>query len=263
MHLLEQCFNIGGTMRIKITYFLEQEVRLPYSLNHIISSYLYQMITIVEPDLGDWLHQEGLVYQNRTYKPIVFSNLHFEHRQNKLAYMKVKGRVTLYVDSIQNRIVQSLMQGIWNSGCLRINDLQIPLQDIQLIGQIEFSSRMQYQTLSPIVIPIQREDRLHFCHPLESDFYDQLRKSARNWYYLKSGKELSEDCSIRINLLEPDRFHLRKSSFLYEYKKKKIKGFALSMEIETSPEVQQVFYESGAGSLSSQGWGMLQVKGGE
>lgn len=79
-------------MRIKIKVYLDQEVELPYSLNYPVSSYFYEMITLVDRDLGDWLHHEELRYHGRSYKPIVFSDVCFEHRRNLPSFMKVKGR---------------------------------------------------------------------------------------------------------------------------------------------------------------------------
>lgn len=251
------------TMRIKIKAYLDQEVKLPYSLNYPVSSYFYQMITLADRELGDWLHQEGLRYHGRTYKPIVFSEVFFEHRVHLPSFMKVKGRVWIYVDSIQERIVKRLVEGIWKTGFFTLKDIRIAIQEIEVIPKPVFTPCMKYQTLSPIVVPVQREQKLHYCHPLESSFYDQLRYSVRNWYYLKWKEELDQGEPIQIRLLYPERFQLRKASVLYTYKQKKIKGYHLSLEIEAPPKVQQVFYEAGAGSLSSQGWGMLQELGSE
>ena len=247
-------------MRIKIKAYLDQEVKLPYSLNYPVSSYFYQMITLADRELGDWLHQEGLRYHGRTYKPIVFSEVFFEHRVHLPSFMKVKGKVWIYVDSIQERIIKCLVEGIWKTGFLQLKDVQMLIQDIEVVPKPVFVHCMKYETLSPLVVPIQRNQKLHYCHPLESQFYDQLRRSIRNWYYLKWKEELAQEEAIHIRLLQPEQFQMRKASVLHTYKQKKIKGYHLSLEIEAPPKVQQVFYEAGAGSLSSQGWGMLQER---
>lgn len=246
-------------MRIKIESYLEREVSLPYSLNYPISSYLYQMIALADQELGNWLHHKGLLYHGRSYKPIVFSNLFFEHRRNLPDQMKVKGKVWFYVDSIQAQIVERLMEGIEKTGFLVLKAHRFPIQAIKILPKPVFTDCMSYQTLSPIVVPIQRKQQLHYCHPLESEFYDQLRSSIRNWYFLKWGTALDTNESIHLSLLQPERFQLRKAAVLYTYKQKKIKGYQLLLKIEASPKVQQVFYEAGAGALSSQGWGMLKV----
>ena len=178
--------------------------------------------------------------------------------------MKVKGRVWIYVDSIQERIVKRLVEGIWKTGFFTLKDIRIAIQEIEVIPKPVFTPCMKYQTLSPIVVPVQREQKLHYCHPLESSFYDQLRYSVRNWYILKWKEELDQGEPIRIGFLYPERFRFKKSiCFVYIQTEKDEKGYHLSLEIEAPPKVQQVFYEAGAGSLSSQGWGMLQELGSE
>ncbi|TCS94969.1 CRISPR-associated endoribonuclease Cas6 [Hazenella coriacea] len=245
-------------MRIRATFYLEEETNLPYSLNYPISSYLYQCISQADPALGEWLHNEGLSYQGRSYKPIIFSNLHFEYRRFQSRSMKVKGKVTFQVDSIQPTLIQRLMEGMWKKGCLQLLDIQLPLKEIQLMGTTTFQPEMSYRSLSPIVVPMRLADRLHFCNPLESDFYEQLKKSARNWYWLKWQKELPADVPFRIRLLHPEKFSLKKAAVLTEYKEKKIKGYQVPLWIEAPPDLQQVLMEAGIGSLSSQGFGFLE-----
>ncbi|SHE69573.1 CRISPR-associated protein, Cas6 family [Seinonella peptonophila] len=245
-------------MRIKVTCFLPKEASLPYSLNYAVSSYLYRCITLVDPKLGTWLHQEGLKYHGRTFKPIVFSRLRFASRRNRTTHMEVQGHVTFQVDSINPQIIRRLMEGMWKLGEFQLLDLHLPLQSIQVMKAITFSEKMRYRSISPIVVPLQIEGKLHFCHPLESDFYDQLRKSVANWYFLKWHERISEDTFIRLRLLDPEKFQLRKAATLLEYKEKKIKGYEIPLYVEAPPRVQQVLYESGAGSLSSQGFGMLE-----
>jgi CRISPR-associated endoribonuclease Cas6 len=206
------------------------------------------------------LHHEGLQYQGRSYKPLLFSNLQFAQRRNRLTHMFVRGPVTLFVDSIQEKIIQSLIKGIWTAERCRLLDVDMPLQQLELQEAPTFSKCMQYHTLSPIVVPVRRGPRLHFCHPLESEFYDQLRKSIANWYQLKWGEPFSSIKSIHISLLNPERFQWKKASSLFTYKKRNLKGYHLSLEIVAPPKVQQVFYEAGAGSLGSQGCGMLEVQ---
>ena len=45
--------------------------------------------------------------------------------------MKVKGRVWIYVDSIQERIVKRLVEGIWKTGFLLLKDIRIPIQELR------------------------------------------------------------------------------------------------------------------------------------
>lgn len=246
-------------MRIRIHFYLEKETALPYAVNYPLASYLYRSISAVNPKLGAWLHDQGISYQGRSYKPLLFSSLYFEKRKNLPDHMLVKGKVTLQVDSIRSEVIESLIEGLWKQKEMRLFDVRFPLMEVQVRKKIAFSEQMKYKTLGPIVVPIRREEKIHFCHPLESEFYDQLRLSIRRWYWLKWSKELAVDTPIQITIADPERFQLQKSAVLTEYLKKKIKGYRLSLLLAAPPDVQQVVFEAGMGSYGSQGFGMLEV----
>ncbi|MBA4493249.1 CRISPR-associated endoribonuclease Cas6 [Paenactinomyces guangxiensis] len=198
-------------------------------------------------------------YRGKSYKPIVFSRLQFETRKNTATHMEVKGFCSFKADSIQPVLMQRLIEGMWKLGYLQLLDIKIPLVDVKVEATVLFQETMLYKSLSPIVVPIQDGDRLRFCHPLESRFYDSVRQSAANWYYLKWGEEIPSDTSIHISLLHPEKFQLKKAAVLTKYKEKKLKGYQIPIKVQAPPKVQQVLYESGAGSYSSQGFGCLQT----
>ncbi|SFT04547.1 CRISPR-associated endoribonuclease Cas6 [Marininema halotolerans] len=249
----------GGTIRITAQFYIDHEVNIPYDLNYPLSSYIYQCIGLANAELGDWLHNEGLAYRGKSYKPLVFSRLHFERRRNKSTHMEVKGLCGLTIDSIQPEIIQHLIQGMWKKGYLQLLDVKIPLMDVKMKAAHSFVETMSYKLLSPVVVPVQIDKGLHFCHPLESQFYDSLRQSISNWYNLKWQEELPREVSIQISLLQPEFFQLKKAAVLTQYKEKKVKGYLASIQVQAPPKVQQVIYESGLGSYNSQGFGCVEV----
>lgn len=240
-------------------FFINEEISLPYDLNYLISSYLFQCIKYADPGLADWLHNEGIVFQRRSYKPVVFSRPRFESRKNLSACMKVKGFLTFKADSILPELIQRLMEGIRGLGYLQLFDTKIPLVDVQLEKPKRFSDTMSYISLSPIVVPVQKEKKLHYCHPLESLFYDSLRQSVRNWYTIRWGEELSRDVDLQISLIDPETFNLKKAAVLVKYKDKNIKGYQIPLTVYSPAKVQEVIYQSGLGSYGSQGFGMVEI----
>ncbi|SEN68892.1 CRISPR-associated endoribonuclease Cas6 [Lihuaxuella thermophila] len=246
-------------MRMEARFFINEEISLPYDLNYLISSYLLRCIKQADPGLADWLHNEGIAFQRRSYKPLVFSRPRFECRNNLRACMKVKGMLTFKADSIYPEIIRRLVEGIRSLGNLQLADAKIPLVDVQLEEPKRFSETMSYIALSPIVVPIQREKKLHYCHPLESPFYDGLRRSIRNWYAIRWGEELPQEVNIHISLIDPAAFNLNKAAVLVKYKDKNIKGYQIPLTIDAPPKVQEVIYQSGLGSYGSQGFGMVEI----
>lgn len=238
---------------------LEEETLLPYDLNYSISSYLYRCLREADPDLADWLHNTGVHFRGKNYKPFVFSRCTFSSKVNQKDAMKVKGRLAFQVDSILPKVIHRMMEGAWMIGHLPLYDKCFPLQEIQLLPPVTFQQKMIYQTVSPIVVPIQSDGHVVYCHPLDSRFYDSLRFSLKNWYVLRWNEEFPEDEVLHIQLYRPEKFQLRKAAVLIRYKNKNIKGYQVPVIVETSKKMQQVIYESGLGSYGSQGFGMVQT----
>lgn len=249
-------------VRIQVKFHTEKEISLPYDLNYLISSYLYQCLTSSKPELADWLHEEGILYNNRRYKPLAFSNLYFTKRKFLSSHQVVHGEATLYISSMKSEICMALIKGIWSKKGLLLLDCFLPLVEVKILPEIEFQEVMQYSSISPVVVASQVDGRLHYCHPLESRFYDQLRYTLRTWYEIRWDQKLPIEEAIDISLLDPSKFNLRKSAVLSEIKKKKIKGYMMDLEVRASPKVQQVIYEQNLGNYSIQGFGMVSVRGG-
>ncbi|WP_028778567.1 CRISPR-associated endoribonuclease Cas6 [Shimazuella kribbensis] len=244
------------TLRIQAKFHTEQEISLPYNLNYLISSYLYQCLSRSKADLSKWLHEEGIVHNKRRYKPLAFSNLQFVKKKFQPNYQLVNGEATLLISSMKEEICIGLIEGIWKMKGLQLMDCHLPLVEVKILPTIEFHSVMRYKSLSPIVVASQQEGRIHFCHPLESRFYDQLRNTMRNWYEIKWEEKLDES-SVDISIKDPTKFDFRKSSVLTEVKKRKIKGYMLDVEVKAPPKAQQIIYEQSLGNYAVQGFGFL------
>ncbi|SEN02775.1 CRISPR-associated endoribonuclease Cas6 [Lihuaxuella thermophila] len=245
-------------MRAELKFHIDEEVLLPYDLNYSISSFIYHCIGQSAPYLASWLHNTGLQYKGKAYKPFVFSRCDFTSRVNLHSGMKVRGMLSFQIDSIMPEIIHHFIEGVWMLGHLRLLDFSFPLQQVDLL-QVDFSETMIYKSLSPIVVPIQINSKVIFCHPLDSRFYDSMRNSLKKWYYLRWQEEFPEEEAIHIRLFRPERFQLEKTAVLTRYKEKKIKGYLIPLEIDAPVKMQQVIYEAGLGSYSSQGFGCVSI----
>lgn len=246
-------------MRVKVKFHLEKEIVLPYDLNYPVSSYIYQCIRQAAPDLARWLHDTGLEYKGRQYKPFVFSRCHFTSRVNLRSGMKVKGELFFQLDSIRPEIVHRFVEGAWKKGSLDLFGCHLSLKEAHFLPPVSFRETMVYKALSPIVIPVQKENKIIFCHPLDSRFYDSMRNSLKNWYFLRWGETFPEEEEIHIQLHRPEKFHLKKAAVLTRYKDKNIKGYLIPIQVEAPVKMQKVIYEAGIGSYGSQGFGMVEA----
>ncbi|WP_033102458.1 CRISPR-associated endoribonuclease Cas6, partial [Thermoactinomyces daqus] len=246
-------------MRVEVKFHLAKEILLPYDLSYYISGYIYRCIKQAAPELSEWLHNTGLKYKGRRYKPFVFSRCNFASRVNLDSVMKVKGTLSFQIDSIMPEIVHRFVEGAWANGHLDLFEFKFPLQETCFLPPVSFSETMVYKALSPIVIPIQKNNQIVFSHPLDSRFYDSMRNSLKNWYYLRWQEEFPEGEEIHIQLYRPEKFQLGKAAVLTRFKDKNIKGYLVPLEVEAPVKMQQVIYEAGIGSYGSQGFGMVEA----
>ncbi|WP_194830727.1 CRISPR-associated endoribonuclease Cas6 [Laceyella tengchongensis] len=244
-------------MRVEVTFHIAEEMLLPYDLNYPISSFIYHCVMQADPDLAQWLHDTGLEHRGKKYKPFVFSRCYFTSRINLKSAMKVKGSLAFQLDSIKPEIVQRFIEGVWRVGQLSLNDAIFPLADVRILPPVPFERKMVYQALGSIVVPTQIDGQVIYCHPLDSQFYDSMRYSLKNWYTLRWNEEFPEEEILRIQLYRPEKFNLKKAAVLTRYKEKNLKGYQIPLVIETSTKMHQVIYESGLGSYGSQGFGMV------
>ncbi|SFJ85517.1 CRISPR-associated endoribonuclease Cas6 [Thermoflavimicrobium dichotomicum] len=247
-------------MRIQMTFAIPKPASLPYSLNYYLTSYFYRAIREVNPHLSGWLHSEGIAFRGKAYKPFLFSRPWFDLRTHFPTHMEVQGKCRIQVDSIQVEVVRSIYEGVNQLGCLHLLGERFPLVDLRVKEAISFAPRMTYETISPITVPVRIDDELHFCHPLESRFYDNLRYSLYNWYEIKWKEPFPDHEEIHIQLVDPGSFQLERAAVLIQYHGKNIKAYQLKLAIEAPVKMQQVIYEAGLGSYGSQGFGMVEVR---
>jgi CRISPR-associated endoribonuclease Cas6 len=223
----------------------------------LVSSYLYQCLAIGNAELARWLHEEGIVFQKRHYKPLAFSNLQFTEREMFRGYQQVMGQVSFQVSSMREDICLAIIDGVWKKRSLQLLDEELPLEEVKVLPPILLQTTMEYQSLSPIVVVAQMDGKQHYCHPLESRFYDQLRVTLGNWYQIKWNEPMPE-VPIDIALAKPERFNLRRAAVLTEVKGKKIKGYMLDLRITAPITVQQLIVEQSLGNYGVQGFGYQQ-----
>lgn len=245
-------------MRIRFVFEIPAETSLPYHYPYALMSYFYHAVRMADPDLAEWLHQEGIPYEGQKYKPFVFSPLAFDHCRKSPGQMRVQGKATWKVDSIHPPLLQALCQGIQALNHLQLFSHRFPLHSIHFEERPRFESVMNYRCLGPVVFPVRKEGKLVFCHPLESDFYDQIRTSLHRWAKLKWGVDDSNSAPIRIRLLNPGHFRLEQAATLIDIKGKKTKGYQMPLQIHASPRIQEVAMEAGIGSYTNQGFGILE-----
>lgn len=246
-------------MRMRIDFEVEEETLIPYSYQYYLSSWLYRSIHSVDPSLSEWLHQEGFLHHGRRYKPLVFSRLFFDRNiVKKKSGMVVKGIGHLFVDTIQKDITYALTIGAWKQNEMTLSIHRFPLWKVTLLEDPDFTKTNVFRTLSPVVVPVRDGERLHYCHPLESRFYDSMRASLKHWYTIYRGEgPPAEEEEMNISLLYPDRFVVRRSADLTTFKGKDIKGYQFAFSMDASPRMKEVAYRTGLGSYGSLGYGMI------
>lgn len=259
-------------MRFKLTLEVDKRAfgdLLPINYQYEQSAVIYRMLSRADEAYASWLHENGFQLPNgKTFKLFSYSRFRIE----KYRILRAAERLQILSDTVEwqlsflpEKSTQKFVEGIFQSQIFEIGDrkstVRFIVRKVEMLPEPEFSGRMVFSTLSPVCLKFRREDhRTDYLSPNDVRAPFLLFKGVMDRYRLFHGKECPfslSDCSLNV-LDEP-------KSVLVKLKGGKreetyVRGFMCRMEITAPVELMKILYESAAGSLSSMGFGLLQLE---
>lgn len=242
-------------MLCKIRFSSENNIVMPFSYNNIIQAVLYKFIN--EESFSAFMHNEGYVHNNRSYKLFSFSNIigkPIQIDKVKKEFMFDK-EISLYVSSVDNEFFQYVFNAIIGAGSnVRLGNNKVIISNIELIQQ-EISEQSIVRALSPITVystltTYDNKKKTYYYNPFESDFGRIIQKNLMNKYESLYGKQAT-NCDFTI------RHKGEPKEKIVKYKNFIIKGYDGIFEISGSKELMEIAFCAGLGSKNSQGFGLI------
>jgi len=253
-------------LRLKLT-LLAQKQAIPINYQHFLTSGIYDYLKTGSTKFSANLHN------STNFKFFTFSWLQFPQKQIINSLLKIlSSEFYWYISSPWEEFVRNLVNGLLESGTLRIGEHNFPITQTETLPDIIASGARQSQTiklscLSPIVITTKKEYKgklaKYYYKPADNpdEISDKIRQNLLNKYESFYGKK-PEDTSLKI---EFDKNYLKKpgAQVLSHYIKNnldiKIPAIMCPFAAIGSSELIRFGYECGFGELNSAGFGMVRV----
>ncbi|WP_455587644.1 CRISPR-associated endoribonuclease Cas6 [Bacteroides sp.] len=242
---------------------------IPINYQYEQAAAIYKMLSYADEKYATWLHENGFQLENgKQFKLFTFSRFKIEKRH----IIKEEGRIQILSDTIEWQIsflpeksTQQFIQGLFKNQFFEIGDktsvVQFRIRSVEAMPSPEFSKEMTFSTMSPLCIKFKREDgKTDHLPPTDIRSKYLLFNGLLDRYQSFYGKPLEctpDDCSMDI-LNEPKSVRITIKADTPE--KHKVKGYMFQFKAHAPIELMQLMYESGAGSLCSQGFGCLKIE---
>ena len=149
-------------MRIVIHLNCKAETSIPINYNYQLSSAIYNLLRFGSPEFSDFLHDKGYRLAGRKYKLFTFA-LRFEKTAIENNHLVLKSpKATLYITSpMIDPFIKNFIIGTFENKVIQISDklkvIDFKIISAELIPEPEFTDKMKFLFLSPMVLSTIRE----------------------------------------------------------------------------------------------------------
>jgi CRISPR-associated endoribonuclease Cas6 len=232
---------------MKVEVFFKANTNEPiYNTNRQVHGWLLKNIANINPNLADWLHNEGFVVDGfRKIKPLNFSPLIKTKKDN---LYKVK------IGSIRNDIINAIVKSFINNP----TDLTVKNNESQSIYTFKFvdmnlmpyNYSNKFYTLSPIILKVLRNRKSFFSCFDEDILNNNIKRKYRSIFgeNCKDVKIIKENMKQTIIPYKHDNFE------------QLLVGYWGDFELDAQPKVLEMLYYLGIGCKNSCGYGCIEVR---
>lgn len=244
-------------MRIRLKLKSQKEQLIDYNYNAELNSVIKEIVRDADPNLAEELFGKGIIIGENPVKPYTFSRLLFNNYRATRKGLIVNGEGEWLISTPVEELGETLINGMIGRYQIQVGDNTFTVERHQMIKDPEMSHEMACFMLGPVVASVFHKDgREVFCHPLQSEFYDFLRRDlifkAKEIY----GEEY-KPTDIHFNIINPEKFELERAANLIHYQGKNIKGYLFKFKIIAPEKILKLAFSWGLGSFNDLGFGMV------
>jgi CRISPR-associated endoribonuclease Cas6 len=252
-------------MRIRVKFRSQRlRVRLPLNYNYHLTALIYHLLERSSGDYSTFLHDEGYRSGSKSFKLFTYSQLQFESFElEPPEIVSFGGTIEWQISSPVREFVEHLAQGLLSQGQVQLAGVLLQIERIETLSPPEFSERMKFICLSPLVVSraVEKDGKLiaHYYRHDEMGLAQAVRANLLKKYELIHGETLSFS---ELTTALDESYIRRRGGQIYkliDFKGTKIKGILAPFTVEGSPELIEVGYEAGFGEKNSMGFGMVEA----
>ncbi|MBE6486645.1 MAG: CRISPR-associated endoribonuclease Cas6 [Methanosphaera stadtmanae] len=241
-------------MRLKL--YLTNEngiINVPFNYNHILSSIIYGLMEDI--DYANKLHAKS------TFKYFCFSRINISQRKMiDGGFISKNGKISFIISSPDDRLITELVNGIINQSEINFIGQILKIVKCEIIKQPKFSSKMEFITLSPIIVTTKREVdgklREWDLAPSE-EFYRGIENNLIK-KYLKFNNLESTDKTINVysnmKSVKRKRITINKGENTTYHR-----AYNMDLVLDGDVDLIKFAYDCGISSKNSQGFGLVDI----
>lgn len=239
-------------MRLKINLKSENNFKVPFSYNHILSSIIYNKIA--DLDLAHDLHSSN------SFKFFNFSQLNISRRKMvKDGIIARNGKISFYLSSPNDLLIKNLVSGFVDDLEIKFKNDKLIVEKIEALKTPDFKKISEFKTLSPINIRDSKEidGKVKRVDLAPSDkFFKGIETNLIKKYCIFNDIE-STDKEIKVY------------SEMANVKRKRItipkgpnttyhRSYMMDLILEGDIDLIEFAYDVGLGEKNSMGFGMIK-----
>jgi CRISPR-associated endoribonuclease Cas6 len=258
-------------MRFRLTLQIDRRAfgnTLPLNYQYELSAFIYKAIARADQDYAFWLHENGFQLNGRPFKLVTFSNLLIpQYRIDKEA-----GRIRIESDRIEwlvsflpEALTEKFVFGLFSEQVLQIGDsrsvVQFRIERIEALPSPVFEPEMTFVTLSPVCIPLRREEQRHpeYISPDRPEAPEIVLNNLLNKYLTFYGKPFEGPIDFAFQVTNQPKAKLitiktGTSEMTH------VRGYNFEFRMRAPKELMKMMWDSGLGEKGSTGFGMVTVK---
>ena len=239
-------------MRLKIYLKSENNFKVPFNYNHILSSIIYNKIA--DLDLANKIHDSN------SFKFFNFSQINIKKRKLvKDGIIARDGRISFYLSSPDDLLVKNLVSGFVDDLEINFKNDKLIVEKIEALKTPDFREISEFKTLSPINIRDSKEidGKVKRIDLAPSDkFFKGIENNLIKKYCI-------------FNNIENTDKKISAYSEMAHVKRKRItipkgpnttyhRAYMMDLILEGDTDLIKFAYDVGVGEKNSMGFGMLR-----
>lgn len=241
---------------------------LPINYQYEQSAVIYRILSRANKEYANWLHENGFQLESGkkfklfSYSPLKIARRYIPPKKDRIKILSDK--VEWQISFLPEQSTEKFIQGLFTKQIFEIGDkkstVRFQVQQIEVLPPPEFTETMTFETMSPMCLAIKREDgSTKYISPEDPGAKDIILYGLMERYTVIKGKSYTGDLSFDFF---PEGGCKKKVVTIKANTKAetKVAGYKCKFTVTAPTELMQILYESGIGSLCSQGFGCVRAR---
>jgi len=243
-------------MRIEIVFSADGNLVLPFHHNLFLQAFAYSLIQ--DNAMKDELHNQGIAYEKRVFKPFTFSNLigNFKLIDSQFHF---QSPIEFIICTNLKELAKEYVNSIISANSFFLNKQKLEIISMKMLKEPDLSNATRFKTLSPITVYSTLENPdgskyTRYYNPRDPDFTELVKSNIQKKATALYDMELPDEEFY----MKPTSYHDKQMKTIM-YKNTIIKAWAGDFELTASEQYKRIAYEVGLGGKNAQGLGCIEV----